>query len=304
MTATTAIGIWDSDGQEIAQPAPPCDPSGEDPYGRVLARYTDARHGARELVVTDAHAGSRLVIDRGGDSGEDARLIAHLAPDEPEVNARIVCSEYLCDPSPTYCRRLHETDVVALPAWALPELGSGFEAAEVSSTAPFALARVPIPGREIAELRWTSQPAAPGHAPSVLSLRRVVGELESYEPARTLSLTAVARHRSDSGLSVATLAAELDRLAASPIVLNRLLRRAVQRAVADGVSMSLIAMRCGRVKRDARGNVSGETSWLGRRLGILPEGGATQPTPWIHSDVLAVIARRGLGTSPREVELG
>ena len=56
------------------------------------------------------------------------------------------------------------------------------------------------------------------------------------------------------------------------------------------------------MKRDACGNESGETSWLARRLGLLPEGGKERPTPWIHSDVLALIARRGLGLSPREVE--
>jgi hypothetical protein len=67
--------------------------------------------------------------------------------------------------------------------------------------------------------------------------------------------------------------------------------------------MSTIAIRCGRVKRDRRGNESGETSWLARRLGLLPEAGQVMPTPWIHSDVLALIARRGLGVSPREVEL-
>jgi hypothetical protein len=67
--------------------------------------------------------------------------------------------------------------------------------------------------------------------------------------------------------------------------------------------MSEIALRCGIVKRDRRGKVSGETSWLARRIGIMPEGGETEITPWIHSDVLAVIARKGLGISPREVEL-
>ena len=65
-----------------------------------------------------------------------------------------------------------------------------------------------------------------------------------------------------------------------------------------------IAMRCGRVKRDRRGNVSGETSWLARRIGQLPEGGEDQPTPWVHTDTLALIARDGLGLSPREVEPG
>jgi hypothetical protein len=67
--------------------------------------------------------------------------------------------------------------------------------------------------------------------------------------------------------------------------------------------MSEIAIRCGRIKRDRNGNASGETSWLARRLGIMPEGGCTAPTPWIHTDVLALIARCGLGVAPREVEL-
>jgi hypothetical protein len=138
----------------------------------------------------------------------------------------------------------------------------------------------------------------------VVSLRSVVGALESYEPARTMTATAIGAHRFDAGVSVVALGAELRRLATSSITLNRLLREAVLRAVAEGLTLSMIAMRCGRIKRDPRGNISGETSWLGRRLGLLPEGGNSRPTPWIHSDVLALIARRGLGLSPREVELG
>ncbi len=97
---------------------------------------------------------------------------------------------------------------------------------------------------------------------------------------------------------------EYARLRASPIVLNRRLREVVLAAIdLDGVSMSEIALRCGRVKRDSKGNASGETSWLARRIGLVPESGSTRPTPWIHSDVLALIARTGLGISPREVEL-
>ena len=72
----------------------------------------------------------------------------------------------------------------------------------------------------------------------------------------------------------------------------------------QGMSMSEIAMRCGRVKRDSRGRSSGETTWLARRLGIVPSAGEDAPTPWIHTDVLALIAREGLRVSPREVELG
>jgi hypothetical protein len=57
-------------------------------------------------------------------------------------------------------------------------------------------------------------------------------------------------HRTDPTLSTCCLAAELTRLAESPIVLNRRLREAVALALAGGeLSMSEIAMRCGRVKR-------------------------------------------------------
>jgi hypothetical protein len=49
---------------------------------------------------------------------------------------------------------------------------------------------------------------------------------------------------------------------------------------------------------------SARHSWLARRIGQTPEAGAAEPTPWISSDVLALIARDGLGLSPREVELG
>jgi hypothetical protein len=43
--------------------------------------------------------------------------------------------------------------------------------------------------------------------------------------------------------------------------------------------MSEIAIRCGRIKRDANGNESGETSWLARRIGTLPESGRTGGDP-------------------------
>jgi hypothetical protein len=90
----------------------------------------------------------------------------------------------------------------------------------------------------------------------------------------------------------------------SPIILNRRLRERVERAVAgDGITMSEIAIRCKRIRRDERGRESGETSWPGRRIGLLPEAGASRPTPWIHTDVLALIARDGLGMSPHEAEV-
>ncbi len=152
----------------------------------------------------------------------------------------------------------------------------------------------------IPELRWLRAPDG-----CAVSIREVVASLESYEPARAHTLAALARHGGDPTLSVAVLRAELRRLDASRIVLNRGLREAVLEANRTrGLSMSEIALRCGRVKYDARGNPSGETSWLARRVGLSPEGGERRPTPWVHSDVLALIARAGLDLSPREVELG
>jgi hypothetical protein len=62
-------------------------------------------------------------------------------------------------------------------------------------------------------------------------------------------------------------------------------------------------MACGRIKHDRRGNGSGETSWLARRVGLLPSTAGARPNPWVHSDTLALIARDGLGVAPREVEL-
>jgi hypothetical protein len=158
----------------------------------------------------------------------------------------------------------------------------------------------------IPELRWRRHaPERAAGCPRMVSLREAVACLESYEPPLTLTLRELAIHREDPGVSTAVLRSELARVQNSPIVLNRRLREvALSTIEREGLSMSEVAIRCGRVKRDRRGNASGETSWLARRLGLLPEAGHRAPTPWIHSDVLALIAREGLGIGPREVELG
>jgi hypothetical protein len=157
----------------------------------------------------------------------------------------------------------------------------------------------------IPQLRWCRESAgAVDSRREPLSIREVIAALEAYEPVRSLSARAIRRHRDDDAVSVAVLRAELTRVNESPIVLNRALREAVLAVVDNGeLSMSEIATRCDRVKRDRAGNESGETSWLARRVGLLPEGGRDRPTSWIHIDVLALIARDGLGLSPREVEL-
>jgi len=257
--------------------------------------------GFRELVLLDGNAGSRLLVDRRESDGGDARLLAHLAADEPEVNARHVCREYLAD---TWrgARKLRRGDFSAAP-----------EGTRESAREPFHPAvLIDAHGRRYslrlcgtpAELRWHREPRGRAGAPRCLSARDVVGALEAYEPVCALTRAAVARFRSDRRVSVATLGVELRRIESSPIVLNRRLREAVLDAVAErGVSFSAIAMACGRVKHDRRGNDSGETSWLARRVGLLPPGPGARPNPWVHSDTLALIARDGLGIAPREVEL-
>jgi len=153
------------------------------------------------------------------------------------------------------------------------------------------------------ELRWRSQ--APGCVERTVSAREVVAALEEYEPVLALTRAAVRRLRRTREVSIATLALELRRLESSPIVLNRGLREAVLQTVRErGVSLSAIAIACGRVKRDPRGNGSGETSWLSRRIGLVGDGPAGARNPWVHTDTLALIARDGLGVAPREVELG
>jgi hypothetical protein len=303
----------------------------------ALARYTDPGGRLREVLARPGHAGSVLVLDRDATTLGDRRLVAHLAADEPVENASLVCHHYLRDPHRHRCRPVNPEDLLTAP---FPE---GHVGCERSLTPPPRAARlldrhgrlhrleVCDAGMSIPELRWRwrwsktepqesaelgeggdlveidrselegAQPDGSGWPESV---RDAVGCLESYEPVRALTARAVARHRGDSTVSVAVLRGELQRLDASRIVLNRGLRQAVLRALrTQGLSLSEIAYRCGRVKRDGRGNASGETSWLSRRVGIAPEGGGGEPTPWIHSEVLALIARRGLGISPREVEL-
>ncbi len=280
----------------------------------VLGRYTDPQGRARELVCRPGACGSTLVIDRLAGAPTDQRLVAHLAADEPAENARIVCSLYLADAHGRRCRRVTVEDYETVP-FASERTRASREAedlmlkggGELTDEGGFVYRlHATRSGSSIPELRWHRHPpnGVVGRQ-ELVSVRQVIGSLESYEPARTLTAQALASHEGDGAVSVAVLRAELQRVHASPIVLNRGLREAVLSAVSErGLTMSEIAIRCGRIKRDARGAESGETSWLARRIGVLPEGGKSTPTPWVSSDVLALIALNGLGISPREVELG
>ncbi len=276
---------------------------------RALARYSDADGRAREVIAVVAAAASVLVIDRDASTRGDRRLVAHIGSDEPPENAALVCSRYI-DDGPAYrarCRPLTAEDLDTDPSAeaAVPLETSGRAATSDTLVGPgglhIRLERV-NGGMSIPELRWCAERSA-GAEPRPCSLRDVVGALESYEPACAITASVLALHENDLALSTTVLRSELRRVQRSPIVLNRALRERVLAAVAlEQLSMSEIAIRCRRVKRDTKGNESGETSWLARRLGLLPDAGRRKPTPWVHSDVLALIARDGLGISPREVE--
>ncbi len=277
--------------------------------GTILASYLDGRGRPREVLAHTAVAGSRLVVDRDRATRGDCRLLAHLPADEPAANAALVCRQYLQDPPRRRCRALTAEDRVIVPfADEAQEL-----CAAASSGAPELRDRwgwsyrLEAVGDDSStpQLRWCRRlPGQPACQSRTVSVREVIGALERYRPVRALTVAALLRERGRARVSVSRLSAELERANTSRIVLNRALRGAVLAVVRDqGLSLSEIALRCGRVKYDARGNASGETTWLSRRVGLAPEGGRRVSTPWVHTDVLALIARRGLGLSPHEVEV-
>jgi hypothetical protein len=261
-----------------------------------------AEDGPRELVILDGADGTRLLVDRRELDEGDARLLAHLACDEPDTNAWLVCREYLAD-SRRGARQLADGDFGAP--------GEGDRGAATGESFQPRVLTDAGGGRYFlrssgtpAQLRWHGESRGRCADALMLSARDVVGALEAYEPVCAITRAAVARYRHDRSVSVATLAIELRRIESSPIVLNLRLRAAVLEAVREhGTSFSAIAMSCGRIKHDRRGNGSGETSWLARRVGLVPSSPGARPNPWVHSDTLALIARHGLGIAPREVEL-
>lgn len=278
--------------------------------GHPLGGYVDAEGRARELFALPGHAGTVLVLDRDAATLCDRRLVAHLAADEPCENAEIVCRHYLDDTSGRWCRRMRREDLEIAPSVERgPETHAvdppASEARVVDCEGNTYRLGMPASEHSTVQLRWCRRSADANDGEwEQVGLRDVVAALESYEPMRTLTERAIAYQHDEPGVLVTRLCTELERLRTSPIVLNRALREAVLDAIdRRGMSMSEIALRCGIVKRDRRGKPSGETSWLARRVGIMPEGGETEITPWVHSDVLAAIARKGLGISPREVEL-
>jgi hypothetical protein len=276
---------------------------------RRLGRYSDELGRHREVIAQPALAGSVLVVDRLLSSRRDGRLVAHLGADEPAENAALMCELYLqqIGLGGCRCRRLTPEDCLTEPFAADREM----QAPETPCGTPCDSAGrryrlEPLhTGMSVPELRWRQYPCEANLASRPVSVREVISCMEAYEPVRAMTVGVLEECRGRTDVSSTVLRAEMQRVNSSPIVLNRGLRMVALATIErEGLSLSEIAIRCGRVKRDCKGNESGETSWLARRLGILPEGGRSAPTPWIHSNVLALIARDGLGVSPREVELG
>jgi hypothetical protein len=277
----------------------PCQPVAD--AASLLAGYAD-----REVVLLRGAKGSRLVVDRLVAGAGDPRLVAHLTADEPDINAIVVTDIYLADPN-RHARRLTEADLTEPPRLQPDDRPVGPDAVLLDRDGfRFRVGAIQAPGPGLPEFRWLRLPPDGFEGPAeCVSSRRVVGALEDYRSVRSVNAAVIARHLRDPTVSVATLGLELRRLGTSPIVLNRRLREAVLDASARrGLSLSAIALACGRVKYDHRGRRSGETSWLARRVGLLTDDGTRRPTPWVHTDVLGLIARDGLGIAPHEVELG
>jgi hypothetical protein len=245
-----------------------------------LGRYRDGQAERRLVASCDLHGGL-LVIDEDH-RGNDRRLIARLDPDEPAGNAHLVAELYRADPD-RHARPLVDDDWFAGPSNAVPpDPGATLHAPD---------GRKLRLGVSDGELRWLDNGRP-------VSLRRVLATVESYGP---VAMSERALELKPSGVRGRVLRQELERNAASPFVLNRGLREALQARLAAGETLALIAGRCGRFHRGHIGRA--DTSWLARRCGLMAPPGESHPTPWVHTDVLALIAREGLGVAPREVEL-
>jgi hypothetical protein len=272
--------------------------------GRVLGSYQDPEGAFRSVLAIDGEDGSTLVIDRREGTVSDIRLVDRILADEPVLddsidNARLVAGLYVADPSRGRCRAFH-----------LSDLRAEEEAEETQIERDALVARdgrrfrldVGQAGSVPRTLRWSAV-RADGSCKTV-SLRAVIGALEDYEPARSITIAALARYgRRTDGVRTCVLAAELRGLDRGAFVLNRGLREAAIRTVArKEASWSEIALRCGRTHAMARGQRCGDTSWLKRRLGIMPDSASGQITPWLRAETLALIAR-GLGVDPVSVEV-
>lgn len=279
--------------------------------GSCLGRYREEDTGAvRSIVALAGAGGSVVVVDRLAGTKADARVIACIAADEDPASAALVTQLYLADENRGRCRELTSEDLSPSPAKEAGDAGQGEDAAahdysdEVldEEGVRYGIRELDGGDRAARELRWARRSA--GGVWHALTLRETIAHFEAYEPFMAMTAAAVAANKDDPAVGVATLHCELRRQRQSPIVLNRGIRAAVLRAVSEqGLSLSEIAARCGRRHSGCDDFSSGDTTWLQRRVGVKKEAGSDRPTKWVHTDVLALIARDGLGLAPHEVEV-
>jgi hypothetical protein len=160
-----------------------------------LGCYRDADGRERALIARPGADGSVLVIDQDAATLTDRRLVAHLAADEPAANARIAADLYLGEPDGRFARPLEDRDWLSLPDGRDPpeepeppspgELRDGrgrrYRVAAVTDH------------RYGRQTRWLRR-GARGRTETV-TLRTVIGALETYEPARAMTRAAFARAR-------------------------------------------------------------------------------------------------------------
>ncbi len=248
------------------------------PRAADLGTYRDLEGRTRAVIVRPGAGGSVLVIDQDAETLTDRRLVAHLAADEPAINAQMVAELYLADHAGRWARALQDRDWVTLPGGReLPQDPEPASTGELEDAGGrrYRLAAVED-HRHGRQVRWMRRGGRRRAEP--VALRTVIGALEAIEPARALTRAALKRPPADAGTEL--LARELRKLEDSPRVLNRGLREAVHRRVRSGeLSLSCIASRCGRGKRRATGLRIGDTTWLQRRLGRSSWPNAPDRTP-------------------------
>ncbi len=279
--------------------------------GRCRGRYREEDTGAvRSIVALAGAGGSVVVVDRLAGTKADARVVACIAAEEDPGNAALIAQLYLADENRGRCRELTREDLAASPANAAGDAGQDDDAVAPDYTdgvldeegVRYSIRELGGGEGAARELRWARRD--PGGVWRALTLRETIAHFEAYEPFMAMTAAAVAENKDDPAVGVATLHCELRRQQQSPIVLNRGIRAAVLRAVSEqGLSLSEIAARCGRRHSGCDDFSSGDTTWLQRRIGVKKEAGSDRPTKWVHTDVLALIARDGLGLAPHEVEV-
>jgi len=205
----------------------------------LLGHYKDQIGRTRCIVAIPDAGGGTLVIDREIGT-TDARLVGRIDPDEPCGNVQLLARLYLADVDRRgRCRPVTDDDLLAVGEEIAESAVPWDRPLEDGLGEILRLRVVPVEGT-IPAVRSVR---VSGEGRAVVSLRDVVGHLENYEPALTMTAGAI-RHREHMHVSTVAVRLELRRMHSSSIVLNRRLREHVQRVVATGeLSMSEIAMR-------------------------------------------------------------